>query len=106
MAPREGALLFSDNMLIPKGSDRMALAMAWIDWCYTPAHSAQIVSRAGYISPVQGAIPELERIAPALAHSPLVNPPPEQLARLHTFRSLSGEEDASFNRMFLDAIGG
>jgi spermidine/putrescine transport system substrate-binding protein len=106
VAPREGALLFSDNMLIPRGSDRVPLAMAWIDWCYAPAHAAQIVSRAGYIPAVQGAIPELERIAPALARSPLVNPPPEVLARLHTFRSLSDEEDASFSRIFLDAIGG
>ncbi len=106
VAPREGAILFSDNMLIPKSSDRLSLAMAWIDWCYAPAHSAQIVSRAGYISAVQGAIPELERIAPSLAQSPLVNPPASLLAQLRTFRSLSDEEDASFTRVFLDAIGG
>lgn len=106
VAPREGAMLFSDNMMIPKSSDRVPLAMAWIDWCYAPAHSAQIVSRAGYISAVQGAIPELERIAPTLAKSPLVNPPPALLAQLHTFRALSDEEDASFTRTFLDAAGG
>ncbi|HTH66367.1 MAG TPA: spermidine/putrescine ABC transporter substrate-binding protein [Gemmatimonadales bacterium] len=106
VAPREGAILFSDNMLIPKSSDRVALAMAWIDWCYAPAHSAQIVSRAGYISAVQGAIPELERIAPALARSPLVNPPASVLAGLRNFRTLSDAEDASFSRIFLDAIGG
>ena len=106
VAPREGAMLFSDNMMIPKSSDRIPLAMAWIDWCYTPAHSAQIVSRAGYISAVQGAIPELERIAPTLAQSPLVNPPPALLAQLHNFRTLSDEEDASFTRTFLDAMGG
>ncbi|HET7248834.1 MAG TPA: spermidine/putrescine ABC transporter substrate-binding protein [Gemmatimonadales bacterium] len=106
VAPREGAILFSDNMLIPKSSDRVALAMQWIDWCYAPAHSAQIVSRAGYISAVQGAIPELARIAPQLAKSPLVNPPPSVLAQLRSFRSLSDAEDASFTRIFLDAIGG
>jgi spermidine/putrescine transport system substrate-binding protein len=106
VAPREGAILFSDNMMIPKSSDRVPLAMSWIDWCYAPAHSAQIVSRAGYISAVQGAIPELERIAPELARSPLVNPPPALLGQLRTFRTLSDEEDASFTRTFLDAIGG
>lgn len=106
VAPREGAILFSDNMLIPRSSDRVPLAMAWIDWCYAPAHSAQIVSRAGYISAVQGAIPELARIAPQLAQSPLVNPPASLLAQLRTFRALSDAEDASFSRIFLDAIGG
>jgi spermidine/putrescine transport system substrate-binding protein len=106
VAPREGAMLFSDNMLIPKTSDRVALAMRWIDWCYAPAHSAQIVSRAGYISAVQGAIPALERIAPALARSPLVNPPPAVLSQLRNFRALSDAEDSEFTRIFLDAIGG
>lgn len=105
VAPREGAILFSDNMLIPRGSDRVPLAMQWIDWCYAPAHSAQIVSRSGYISAVQGAIPELERIAPHLAASPLVNPPASLLAQLHDFRELTDEEDARFSRIFLDAIG-
>lgn len=99
-------MLYSDNMVIPKSSDRTALAMRWIDWCYEPAHAAQIVSRAGYISPVEGAIPELERIAPAMARSPLVNPPPELLSRLRNFRDLSDAEDASFSRIFLNAIGG
>ena len=106
VAPREGAILFSDNMLIPQSSDRVALAMQWIDWCYAPAHSAQIVSRAGYISAVQGAIPALQRIAPALAKSPLVNPPPAVLAQLRNFRALSDAEDSEFTRIFLDAIGG
>ena len=106
VAPREGAILFSDNMLIPRSSDRVALAMQWIDWCYAPAHSAQIVSRAGYISAVLGAIPELRHIAPQLAASPLVNPPPSLLAQLRTFRALSDAEDTEFTRVFLDAIGG
>ncbi len=45
-------------------------------------------------------------IAPALARSPLVNPPPAVLSQLRNFRALSDAEDASFTRIFLDAIGG
>jgi spermidine/putrescine transport system substrate-binding protein len=106
IAPREGGLIFSDNMLIPVTSDRRELAMAWIDWCYDPAHSAQIVARAPYISDVRGAMDVLDRIAPALARSDLVNPPPALRARLHNFRTLSDEEETAFNRLFLDAMGG
>jgi spermidine/putrescine transport system substrate-binding protein len=106
VAPREGGLMFSDNMLIPVTSDRRDLAMAWINWCYDPAHSAQIVSRAPYISNVQGAMGVLQRIAPELARSELVNPPPALRARMHNFRTLSEEEERDFNRLFLDAIGG
>ena len=54
VAPKEGAMMYSDNMMIPKTSDRQDLAMAWINWCYDPAHSAQIVSGAPYISDVNG----------------------------------------------------
>ena len=45
-------------------------------------------------------------IAPALAQSPLVNPPPGLLAQLRNFRTLSDAEEVSFTRIFLDAIGG
>ena len=104
-APREGAMMYSDNMLIPKVSDRMDEAHAWLDWCYDPAHSAQIVVAAPYISGVKGTGDVLARIAPELAASPLVNPPDELRARLQVFRALSEAEDQEFNRVFQDAIG-
>ncbi len=105
IAPKEGAMLYSDNMVIPKTSDRIDEAHAWLDWCYDPAHSAQIVSGAPYISAVEGAGAELAKIAPELAESPLVNPPDELRARLHVFRGLTDAEDQDFNRLFQDAIG-
>ena len=105
IAPKEGAMLYSDNMLIPKTSDRQDLAMAWINYCYDPAHSAQIVAAAPYISAVKGAGEALAKIAPDLAKSSLVNPPDDLRARLHVFRALSDAEDVDFNKMFQDAIG-
>lgn len=105
VAPKEGAMMYSDNMMIPKTSDRQDLAMAWINWCYDPAHSAQIVSGAPYISDVNGAMAELAKRDSTLAKSELVNPPAELKARLHMFRTLSDDEDAEFNRIFQDAIG-
>jgi spermidine/putrescine transport system substrate-binding protein len=105
LAPEEGAMLYSDNMLIPKTSDRQDLAMSWIDYVYDPAHSAQIVAEAPYLSAVKGSGAELAKIAPDLASSPLVNPPDDLRARLHVFRALSDAEDTEFNRVFQDAIG-
>ena len=104
-APKEGAMLYSDNMLIPKTSDRIDSAHAWLDWCYDPAHSAQIVAGAPYLSGVRGAGEELAKIAPDLAGSPLVNPPDDLRARLSVFRALSDSDDQEFNRLFQDAIG-
>lgn len=105
IAPKEGAMLYSDNMMIPKTSDRIAAAHAWLNWCYDPKHSAQIIAGAPYISAVEGTGAELAKIAPALASSPLVNPPDDLRARLHVFRGLSAAEDQEFNRAFQDAIG-
>jgi spermidine/putrescine transport system substrate-binding protein len=105
IAPKEGAMLYSDNMLIPKTSDRQAEAMAWINYVYDAAHSAQIVAGAPYLSDVKGAGDELAKIAPDLAKSMLVNPPQELRSRLHVFRALSDEEETEFNKIFQDAIG-
>jgi spermidine/putrescine transport system substrate-binding protein len=105
VAPKEGAMLFSDNMMIPKTSDRADAAMAWINYVYDPAVSAKIVQAAPYISPVKGASAELAKIAPELAKSPLVNPPADLRARLHIFRGLDDAEDQEFNRIFQDAVG-
>jgi spermidine/putrescine transport system substrate-binding protein len=105
IAPKEGAMLYSDNMLIPKTSDRKDEAMAWINYCYDPKHSAQIVAAAPYLSAVKGTGDELAKIAPDLAKSALVNPPDELRSRLHVFRALDDAEDTEFNRIFQDAIG-
>ena len=105
LAPKEGAMLYSDNMLIPKTSDRQDLAMAWINYVYDPVHSAQIVAAAPYLSDVKGAGDALAKIAPDLAKSPLVNPPDDLRARLHVFRALDEKEETEFNRIFQDAIG-
>ena len=98
-------MLYSDNMMIPKTSDRQDLAMAWINYVYDPKHSAQIVAGAPYLSAAKGTGAELAKIAPELASSQLVNPPDELRARLHVFRALSDAEDTDFNRIFQDAIG-
>ncbi|MEP7175397.1 MAG: spermidine/putrescine ABC transporter substrate-binding protein [Gemmatimonadales bacterium] len=105
LAPKEGAMLYSDNMMIPKTSDRQDLAMAWINYVYDPAHSAQIVAGAPYLSAVKGAGTALAKIAPDLASSPLVNPPDELRNRLHVFKALTEAEDTEYNRIFQGAIG-
>jgi spermidine/putrescine transport system substrate-binding protein len=105
IAPKEGAMLYSDNMLIPKTSEHPELAAAWMNYVYDPVHSAQIVTAAPYISAVKGAGEALAKIDPALAKSPLVNPPDELRARLHVFKWLEDAEDQQINRLFQDAIG-
>lgn len=105
IAPNEGAMLWSDNMMIPKTSDRPDLAVAFMNYVYDPVHSAQIVAEAPYLSPVEGVAVELAKTNPDLAGSPLVNPPADVRARLKVFKWLEEAEETEFNRLFQDAIG-
>jgi len=105
VAPKEGAMLYSDNMMIPKTSTNIASAMAWMNYVYDPAHSAQIVTGAPYLSDVVGAGEALAKIDANLAKSELVNPPESLRARLHVFKALAEAEETQFNQLFQDAIG-
>jgi spermidine/putrescine transport system substrate-binding protein len=105
IAPTEGAMLWSDNMMIPKTSEHPDLAVAFMNYVYDPVHSAQIVAGAPYLSPVEGAGVELAKTNPDLAASQLVNPPADVRARLKVFKWLEEAEETEFNRLFQDAIG-
>ena len=65
VAPKEGAMLVLRQHADPKTSDRQAQALAFMNYVYQPAHSAQIIAEAPYISPVKGAGEELAKIAPS-----------------------------------------
>ena len=80
--------------------------MAWINYVYDPAHSAQIVAGAPYLSDVKGAGDELAKIAPDLAKSDAgqsagraAGPAPRLPCAEATTRT------TEFNRIFQDAIG-
>jgi spermidine/putrescine transport system substrate-binding protein len=100
VVPDEGGMLFSDNMMILATSQHVADAEAWIDYVYDPVHAAQITAEVQYISPVQGVADELQKIDPALASSPLINPPADIQKKLHIFASLTADEEKQFNTRF------
>ncbi|MDQ1467367.1 MAG: spermidine/putrescine transport system substrate-binding protein [Actinomycetota bacterium] len=106
VVPEEGGMLFSDNMMILSTSEHVADAEAWINYRYDPVHAAQITSESQYISPVKGSSEELAKIAPKLAKSPLINPPPETQAKLHIFGALSPDVEKQFNTRFQQVQNG
>jgi spermidine/putrescine transport system substrate-binding protein len=52
MNPQEGALLWTDNMCIPKGAEHPRDAMTAIDYFYDPAVAAVLAYYVNYITPV------------------------------------------------------
>ena len=59
--PDEGGMLWTDNMLVPKGAQHKYTAELFIDFVYDPAIAAQIAAWVNYVTPVKGAKEALGR---------------------------------------------
>lgn len=76
VVPTEGAMFWTDNMLIPRNAAHPLDALTYMDFVYRPKVAAMIADWVWYISPV----PEAKRIIaerfghPVVAQSPLVFP--------------------------------
>lgn len=98
--PDEGGMIWTDNMLIPKGAQHKYTAELFIDFVYDPQIAAQIAAWVNYVTPVKGAKEALAAIDPELAESPLIFPPDDVLAKVKIFKTLTEDEEASFNDKF------
>ncbi len=103
--PREGGMLWTDNMVIPKGSPNTAQAAAWIDFYYLPENAAVIEAWVNYVCPVAGAKEAMVALDPDLASNPLIFPPDDWVARLHQFRATTADEETSWSEAFTRATG-
>lgn len=84
VAPKTGAMIWTDNMLIPKGGNVYA-ASVLADWFYVPKIAAEVEDYVNYICPVKGADKVLLKSDPAVAKNPLIFPPASLLAKTHQF---------------------
>jgi len=113
LIPDEGLMLWSDNMLIPKGAANKAAAETFMNYVYDPEHAAKIESYVNYICPVQGAQEAMRQMGTdlgdadlaALAEDPLIFPTDADLAQTHIFRALPADEREQFDAMFSETIG-
>ena len=103
--PDEGGMLWTDNMLIPKGAQHKYTAELFIDFVYDPAIAAQIAAWVNYVTPVKGAKEALAAEDPELAESPLIFPPDEVLSKVAIFKTLTEEEESEYNDKFSEVTG-
>ena len=101
----EGGMLWTDNLMIPKGAQHKYTAELFIDFYYTPAIAAQVEAYVNYICPINGAQEAMLKVDPAIANNPLIFPPDAVLAKLKIFKSLSEEDETYFNTQF-QAVSG
>ena len=103
--PESGGTLWSDNMLVPSTSTHKKNAELLMNHYYDPAVAAEVAAYVNYICPVEAAQPELEKIDPELAASPFIFPDAETLSKVKVFRSLTADEQTSFQAAFDEAVG-
>ncbi len=82
--PDKGGMIWTDNMLIPKGGD-VFTASTFMNFVYDPKIAAQIEAYVNYICPVEGAREEMLKLDRSLAQNELVFPSEETLANVKIF---------------------
>jgi spermidine/putrescine transport system substrate-binding protein len=105
IVPEEGALIWTDNMLIPKGAANKYTAELMMNYVYDPKVAAQIAAYVYYLSPVKGAADEIKALDETAATNPLLFPDEATVAKLHSFQALSEEQESTLNDLFATLSG-
>jgi spermidine/putrescine transport system substrate-binding protein len=104
--PDEGVMIWTDNMVIPKGATNKYTAELMINFVYDPKIAAQIEDYVYYVCPVKGADLEIKKLDPGAESNPLIFPPAEVVAKYHEFQFLPEEIESKLDDLFLDLTGG
>jgi spermidine/putrescine transport system substrate-binding protein len=103
--PEEGTLIWTDNMLIPKGAANKYTAELMMNYVYDPKVAAAIADYVFYVSPVKGADVEIKAIDPDAATNPLLFPTADVVAKQHSFQALSDDNEKVLNDLYSKLSG-
>ncbi len=98
--PESGGTLWSDNFLVPVGSQEKANAEKLINFYYEPEIAAKVAAYVNYITPVEGAKEAMAKISPDLVDDQLIFPNEDTLSKVHIFRTLTQEEQTRYQTTF------
>jgi spermidine/putrescine transport system substrate-binding protein len=101
--PKTGGMIWTDNMLIPKGGNVYA-ASVLMNWFYNPKIAAEVEDYVNYICPVTGAAQVLRKTDPKVANNPLIFPPKSYLDNAHGFDG-KALNNAKYKQDFQHLIG-
>ena len=103
--PEQGAVLWSDNMMIPQKPRTAYGAEVFMNYVYDPAVAAKIAAYVNYVTPVKGTQEILAESDPKLAEDPLIFPTSQDVSRLSGYPNLSVEEEQEMNEAFEQVVG-
>lgn len=102
VTPEEGAMIWSDNMLVPNLATHQSNAEKWINFYYEPEIAARLAAYVYYICPVKGAREAMEKVDPELVDNPLIFPSDADLAKTHSFMALEEFQMRAYRGEFSD----
>jgi spermidine/putrescine transport system substrate-binding protein len=106
VVPASGGTTFIDTMVIPYTTQNQKAAEAWINYVYDRANYAKLIAHTQYVPVLSDMTEELNKIDPALAANPLINPSKETLDKLKTWAALTDEQTDEFNKAYAEVTGG
>jgi spermidine/putrescine transport system substrate-binding protein len=80
--PTEGGMIWTDNMIIPKGGD-VYTASVYMNYVYDPEVAAKMAAYINYVTPVKGAKEALAKTDPETAKNELIFPSDATLSKVH-----------------------
>ncbi len=106
IVPQSGGTTFLDTMVIPYTTQNQKAAEAWIDYVYDRANYAKLVAFTQFVPVLSEMTEELEKVDPAAASNPLINPPADVLERCKCWAALTDEQTQEFNTAYAAVTGG
>jgi len=107
--PTQGCILWSDNMVIPKGAPNTPAALEWMNFTYEPKVQADLAAYIQYVTPVSGVKEVFEQQGKTeLANNQLIFPS-DQFTRNCTTQPDppgSAEDKQEITKAFQDVITG
>ena len=106
VVPESGATTFVDTMVIPYTTQNQKAAEAWINYVYDRVNYAKLVAFVHYVPVLSDMTEELQKVDPAAAKNPLINPPPEILEKSKSWAPLTDEQTQEYNTAYAAVTGG
>jgi spermidine/putrescine-binding protein len=100
--PNEGAMVFVDNLAIPKNAPHPELAQEFLDFVMEPEIAAEICLTTGYSTPSRVG---RDALPPDVRENPVMFPAEAQMRQLRSFEDL-GEAAALHDRVWTEVKSG
>src|SRR3954463_6744702 len=105
LIPEEGAVSFTDNMMMPQKPPHPYAAETMMNYVYDPVVAAKIAAEGNYVTPVDGAKEEAAKIDPKLAANQLIFPDAATRAKVHPYVTLTPAEERQMNEAMQKVVG-